>query len=116
VGAMITPSIRLARRLGAGGMGAVWVAEPLALDYEGGVKFMSSELATPPESVARFAREAAAASQVKSPHVVQMLDHGMSDEGVPFIVMEHLEGHHLADEIDERGALEPTKVVAVVVQ
>ncbi|MBX3224885.1 MAG: protein kinase, partial [Labilithrix sp.] len=53
---------------------------------------------------------------VKSPHVVQMLDHGVSDDGVPFIVMEHLEGHDLGDEIERGGAVDPAKVVAVITQ
>jgi serine/threonine-protein kinase len=53
---------------------------------------------------------------VKSPHVVQMLDHGVSDEGVPFIVMEHLEGKDLGAVLTERGALEPADVVSIVGQ
>jgi serine/threonine-protein kinase len=75
-------------------MGAVWVADHLALRTQVVVKFMAADLAASSDAVARFSREAAAAAQVKSPHVVQMLDHGVTD-GVPFIVMELLEGHDL---------------------
>jgi serine/threonine-protein kinase len=76
-------------------MGAVWVAEHLMLKTEVVVKFMADALASDPVSLARFSREAAAAASVKSPHVVQMLDHGFTADGTPFIVMELLEGEDL---------------------
>ena len=94
-GTMVTPAVRLLRPLRRGGMGSVWVAEHTGLHTDVAVKFLSAELASDETSVGRFAREAAAASQVKSPHVVQMFDHGVTDEGVPFIVMELLEGEDL---------------------
>jgi hypothetical protein len=98
-GLMVTPSLRLLRPLGAGGMGSIWLAEHLALRTEVVVKFMSVELGADPESRARFSREAVAASQVKSPHVVQTFDHGLTADGVPFIVMERLDGEDLAQRI-----------------
>jgi tRNA A-37 threonylcarbamoyl transferase component Bud32 len=113
---MVTQTVRLARRLGSGGMGSVWVADHLALHTEVVVKFMSSELLDNPEAVGRFKREAAAASQVKSPHVVHTLDHGVTDKGAPYIVMEYLEGEDLARRIESRGALPPQDVLSIVVQ
>jgi serine/threonine-protein kinase len=77
---------------------------------------MLSELGSSESARLRFSREAAAAAQVKSPHVVQMLDHGVSEEGVPFIVMEYLEGKDLGAVLTERGALEPADVVSIVGQ
>ena len=97
-------------------MGAVWIADHLGLKTRVVVKFMLSELGSSESARLRFSREAAAAAQVKSPHVVQMLDHGVSDEGVPFIVMEHLEGKDLGAVLTERGALEPADVVSIVGQ
>jgi serine/threonine protein kinase len=102
-GMLVTPSVRLVRPLGAGGMGSVWVADHLALHTQVVVKFMTPELSSHADSVARFSREAAAAAQVKSPHVVQMLDHGVSIEGIPFIVMELLEGRDLSEYVTQRG-------------
>ena len=98
----VTPSIRLARRLGAGGMGSVWIAEHAALQTDVVVKFLADRLLEDPTSQARFAREAAAAAHVKSPHVVQMLDHGVTDDGLPYIVMELLEGRDLGKLVRER--------------
>jgi serine/threonine-protein kinase len=116
-GQMVTPSVRLVRPLGAGGMGAVWVADHLALHTQVVVKFMSAELLESPEAVARFSREAAAASQVKSPHVVQMLDHGVMAGGAPYIVMELLDGHDLASHLESHGGkLPPLEVVHIMGQ
>ncbi|HVJ92053.1 MAG TPA: serine/threonine-protein kinase [Labilithrix sp.] len=115
-GKQITKAVSLLEPLGAGGMGAVWLADHHGLKTRVVVKFMLVGLDSSESARLRFSREAAAAAQVKSPHVVQMLDHGVSDDGVPFIVMEHLEGHDLAHEIEEQGALDPAKVVAVVTQ
>ena len=97
-------------------MGSVWVAEHLGLHTQVVVKFISTELKDNADAIARFTREAAAASQVKSPHVVQTLDHGVRDDGVPFIVMEHLEGHDLSNEIELHGKLQKDAVIAVVTQ
>jgi serine/threonine-protein kinase len=82
-GMMVTPSVKLLRPLGEGGMGAVWVAEHLALHTEVVVKFIASGLKSNKEAQDRFSREAAAASQVKSPHVVQTFDHGIDVLSVP---------------------------------
>src|SRR6186713_19139 len=97
-------------------MGAVWLADHHGLKTQVVVKFMLVGLDSSDSARTRFSREAAAAAQVKSPHVVQMLDHGVSDDGIPFIVMEHLEGHDLGEEIEKNGALPPEKVIAVVTQ
>ncbi|MGD0528881.1 MAG: serine/threonine-protein kinase, partial [Polyangiaceae bacterium] len=115
-GMMVTSNVRLLRPLGEGGMGSVWVAEHLSLKTNVVVKFMAEDLAQNPEAQARFSREAAAASQVKSPHVVQMFDHGVLESGAPYIVMELLEGRDLEQQLRAGGPLEPRQVVAVVAQ
>jgi len=115
-GMEVTPSVKLVSPLGAGGMGAVWLADHVALRTRVVVKFMLGELDASTSARARFSREAAAAAAVKSPHVVQMFDHGVTAEGLPFIVMEHLEGRDLAAELVQRGALDPATVVTIVTQ
>jgi serine/threonine-protein kinase len=113
---MVTSNVRLLRPLGEGGMGSVWIAEHQSLRTQVVVKFMARELAQSPEAIARFSREAAAASQVKSPHVVQMFDHGVLENGAPYIVMELLEGRDLEQQIRAGGALQPREVAAIVGQ
>ena len=115
-GMMVTPNVRLTRPLNEGGMGAVWVAEHLALRTQVVVKFITGELSGNADALARFEREAAAASQVKSPHVVQTFDHGTTADGLPYIVMELLEGEELGDYLDRQGRMSPKDVVALVSQ
>ncbi len=115
-GMLITPNVRLERPLGEGGMGSVWLAEHLSLHSRVVVKFIADAYASNAEAKTRFSREAAAAAQVKSPHVVQTFDHGISPEGVPYIVMEFLEGRSLGDALAELGQLTPALVVEIVSQ
>src|SRR5262245_52786115 len=97
-------------------MGAVWLADHQKLKTRVVVKFMLSGLDSSENAKRRFEREASAAAQVKSPHVVTMHDHGVTDEGVPYIVMEHLEGKDLGGWIRERGALDARDVITIIVQ
>ncbi len=113
---MVTPSVRLVRPLGEGGMGSVWVADHTALRTQVVVKFIAAGLKSSKEATERFSREAAAAAQVKSPHVVQTFDHGFTDDGVPYIVMELLEGRDLGIYLDEQGKLAPELVLEIVAQ
>lgn len=112
-GLQVTPTIRLVKPLGAGGMGSVWLARHTRLHSDVVVKFLAMRLVADETSRARFAREAAAAAQVRSPHVVQIFDHGVTDEGMPYIVMELLEGRDLSQLLRER-TLQPVELAHVI--
>ena len=73
-GVRISDNIRLVSLLGTGGMANVWIAEHAGLDTRVAVKFMSGDLASDPECVARFGQEAKLAARIKSAHVVNILD------------------------------------------
>ena len=102
-GVLVNQNVRLTRLLGQGGMGAVWVADHLTLRTQVAVKFILDDYTKDAEALDRFSREATSAAQIKSPHVVQVFDHGVFS-GLPYIVMEFLEGEDLAARID-RGPL-----------
>jgi eukaryotic-like serine/threonine-protein kinase len=91
--------------LGTGGMGVVVAARHLELDERVAIKFLLPEALENPEVVARFAREARAAVRIKNEHVARILDVGRLENGVPFIIMEYLEGSDLASLLEQRGAL-----------
>jgi serine/threonine-protein kinase len=114
-GAWVTPNVRLERAIGAGGMGSVWVAEHTTLKTRVVVKLMRPELARDPETLQRFSREAAAAANVKSPHVVSVLDHGVAPDGSPFITMELLEGEDLGARL-KRGPIAPDEAAVIMSQ
>ncbi len=115
-GQSINEHVRLVRPLGRGGMGAVWVAhhEKLALDVA--VKLVASELlkTEDPIVMARFQREAQLAARLSSPHIVRVLDHGITGEGQPYIVMELLEGESVAERLAKQRRLPLAQVVEVV--
>src|SRR3954466_3389497 len=89
-GDVIAGKFRLERVIGRGGMGAVWAARHAQLDLPAAVKFLGAE-ADEKDARVRFEREARAAGQLRSPHVVQIIDHGI-DGDRPYIAMELLDG------------------------
>jgi serine/threonine-protein kinase len=97
---------RLESVLGKGGMGSVWRAEHLQLKSIVAVKRLDESIASNPEALARFEREARASAALRSPNVVQVFDYGV-DDGVAFIAMELLQGESLADRIRRLGRLSP---------
>src|SRR5262245_20504038 len=104
-GQHVTPTIRLLRLLGEGAMGCVWAAEHLTLDTLVAVKLMTPDLVRRPELLVRFQREAQAAARLRSPHVTQVLDYGVTPEGEPYIVMELLEGETMGQRLLRVGHL-----------
>jgi serine/threonine protein kinase len=116
IGGELTANLRLVRPLGRGGMGVLWIAEHRALGHEVVVKFLSDELLGNLSAAKRIAREAAAAARVRSPHVVQVFDHGVSESGMPFIVMELLSGCDLHAFLEARGALSVGETTAILQQ
>ena len=116
-GTLVNANLRLVRPLGEGAMGTVWVAEHLTLATQVAVKFIASELARKsPEIVARFEREASVAAKLRSPHVVQTFDRGITEDGTPYIVMELLEGESLQSHLERVGTLTLEETVLVVGQ
>ncbi len=89
--------------LGAGGMGEVYKAKDTRLARTVAIKVLPQTLSAHPERKARFEREAKAISALNHPHICTLYDVGHQD-GVEFLVMEHLEGESLAGRL-ERGAL-----------
>ena len=116
-GVYITPEVKLVRPLGGGGMGSVWLAEHEARGIEVAVKLVSSDLADrDPAALMRFQREVALSSQLDDPHAVQTFDHGVTEDGTPYLVMERLHGETLARLLVRRGRLAPFEVSVVVDQ
>jgi len=99
--------------LGAGGMGAVYLARDPRLDRTVALKILPGELAADADRMRRFTREAKAASALNHPNVATIHDVGESD-GISFIVMEHVEGETLLARIGRR--MTPREVVDIAVQ
>ncbi|HTV22023.1 MAG TPA: serine/threonine-protein kinase [Polyangiaceae bacterium] len=116
-GIILGGKYRLISEIGRGGMGSVWRAEHLGWEAPVALKVMNRDITARPEAVARFEREVRLAAGLRSPHVVQVLDHGLDEAtSTPFIAMELLEGESLARRLRRIGLLAPAETFDVFSQ
>jgi serine/threonine protein kinase len=111
-GLLIGGKYRVIRRIGAGGMGAVFEVENTALGGRAALKVLTINIHDQPEYFARFQNEARAANQSGHPCVVPVYDFGQLDDGTPWLVMPFLVGETLSARIarakrSPQGALGP---------
>jgi serine/threonine-protein kinase len=106
----------LRRRLGAGGMGEVYLAEHQFLRRSCAVKLIRAEQAGDEETLARFEREVRAAARLTHPNTIQIFDYGRAEDGTFYYAMEYLPGISLQELVDEHGPLPPARAVHVRAQ
>jgi serine/threonine protein kinase len=115
-GDTIAGKYRVDRVVGIGGMGQVVAATHVDLGQEVAIKILLRSRAKDAEAVERFLREAHAAVRLKSTHVARVFDVGTTDDGLPYIVMELLDGQDLCDVIERMGALSYPDAVDFILQ
>ena len=104
------------RELGRGAMGTISEATELATGTRVAVKTLHAHLSEEESILARFAREARAASRLKHPRITQVLGHGVLEDGHHFISMEFVEGCNLEEYLANRKTLNPTEVIQIGIQ
>jgi serine/threonine protein kinase len=114
-GTTLAGKYRLEKMIASGGMGTVWLGVHLSLGVNVAIKFMNKSLAET-AAYASFEREARAAARLRNEHIVRIYDHGIDQQGLPYLVMEYLSGQSLGMRIDERGPLPLDDVAAIVEQ
>src|SRR5207253_10240217 len=96
IGTVLQQSYRIERLLGKGGMGAVYQASHVRLPKQVAIKVLHADVLANPEGFARFRREAEISSSIGHPNIVEVHDFNQTDDGLPYLVMEMLEGEDLA--------------------
>lgn len=96
---------QLLRKIGSGGMGAVYLAKQLGVGKQVALKFLPAHLSDDPQLRKRFEREAALTLEVSHPGAAQLLDTGVDEDGHLYLAFEYVEGDDLSTLLDREGAL-----------
>jgi serine/threonine-protein kinase len=113
---VIKGKFKIIRKLGQGGMGAVYLAEQLGIGHRVALKFLKAEFSSDAEIARRFLNEAKSYARVAHPNAVALHDFGQDDEGNLFIAMEYCEGVDLKKVIAEQGRLPMIEAIEIVLQ
>jgi serine/threonine-protein kinase len=115
IGIVLQGTYRIVRPLAEGGCGEVYLAAHTRLPGRFAIKLLHRSLVRDSDAFERFRHEAEITSTLRHPHIVQVFDFNVTDGGVPYLVMELLEGKLLAQRM-AAGALEPAATVEIVEQ
>ncbi|MGN6392893.1 MAG: serine/threonine-protein kinase, partial [Gemmatimonadales bacterium] len=116
IGQVIADRYRILQKLGEGGMGRVYLAEHIHMGRRCAVKVMSPTLLHDPDSISRFAREAANASRINHPNVAAIYDYGQTADRIVYLAMELVEGGSLAQVLERERALQAWRAVEIAQQ
>jgi serine/threonine-protein kinase len=107
---------QLKQRLGAGGMGEVYLAEHVLLKRPCAIKVIRPERAGDPRNLARFEREVQATATLTHPNTIEVFDYGHTADGTFYYVMEYLPGLSLEELVKQHGPLPPERVIHLLRQ
>jgi len=116
LGKTLAGKYRVEERLSEGGMGTVYRGTHVLMDKTVAIKVLRPSLAADEKIVARFSREARAASKISHPNALSVTDFGESEGGIVFLVMEYLSGRTLKDVIQTEGPMPLDRAIAIMRQ
>jgi serine/threonine protein kinase len=116
LGRTLGSQFRVIRKLGAGGMGAVYLCEQLDVERYAVVKLMHAELSANPLAVSRFKREARAVARLNHPNIVQIYIFGETDDHALYLAMEHVDGKSLGELLAQGTRLAQPRALRIVDQ
>ncbi len=115
-GQVIDGKYRIAKMIGEGGMGAVYLGENVRINRKVAIKVLHASYTGNEEVMQRFEREAQAAGRIGNDHILEVLDIGQLPDGDHFIIMEFLDGEPLSGRIKSRGRLMPREATPIIRQ
>jgi serine/threonine-protein kinase len=116
VGSVIADRYHIVKKLGEGGMGAVYLGEHVKMGRKSAIKVMTQSMTHDPDAIARFNREAANAARITHPNVCAIYDFGETHDGLIYLAMEFIEGGSLTSIIEKEGALSPRRAAKILQQ
>jgi eukaryotic-like serine/threonine-protein kinase len=116
LGQTLADKYRIEELIAEGGMGAVYRGTHVLMDKTVAIKVLHPALAADDKIVARFSREARAASRLSHPHALSVTDFGEGENGIVFLVMEYLKGQTLKEVIHSEGQMPLPRVIEIVRQ
>src|SRR5215212_5361058 len=116
LGTTLAGKYRIDERLNEGGMGTVYRGTHVLMEKTVAIKVLRPALAADEKIVARFSREARAASRISHPHALSVTDFGEDKGGVVFLVMEYLKGETLKEVIKSEGQMPLPRVREIIRQ
>jgi serine/threonine-protein kinase len=116
VGSVIAGNYHIEKKLGEGGMGAVYLGQHVKMGRKSAIKVMTQSMAHDPDAIARFNREATNAARINHPNVCAIYDFGETPDGLIYLAMEFIEGESLSDLLEREGALSPKRAATVFQQ
>ncbi len=115
-GQIVGSKYRVERLIGAGGMGTVWQGVHITLGTKVAIKFIKPAYASHPDTRRRFEIEARAAAKLRTKHAVAVHDFGVTEDEIPYLVMDYLEGCSLSDHLIATGPMSGREVGLVIGQ
>jgi serine/threonine protein kinase len=116
IGKVLSERYRIVRKIGEGGMGAVYQAEHALIEKKMALKILFQDLTRRPDLIARFLQEAKSASRIGHENVIDISDFGQSPDGLVFIAMEYLDGQDLGRTLKKTGAMEWARARPILMQ
>ena len=105
IGQVIADRYHVTKKLGEGGMGAVYLAEHVKMGRKSAIKVMSASMSQDADAVSRFNREANNASRIQHPNICAIYDFGETPDGLMYLAMEFIEGHSLNEILKKSGPM-----------
>ncbi|MGD9680196.1 MAG: protein kinase [Candidatus Obscuribacterales bacterium] len=102
--------------LGEGGMGRVFEVRNRDLDSHFAVKVLDDALAKDRTALARFIQEAKSISKLNHPNIIGVYEHGTTNSGAPYLVMDCLDGKTLGQSVKDGGPFEPSRAINIFLQ
>ncbi len=87
---------KLLDKIGEGGMATVYKGQQVSLNRPVAIKFLSNRLVIHPDMIERFKRESLVIASLNNPHIIHVIDRGITPRGTPYFIMEYVEGTDLA--------------------